>query len=735
MALSSNNFNLIDSLQEVDQQLEYPEQMLAKGKLQPFNCSSSGARKLLFSTQVNHIIPIHNPQIPFVGTGYENKYGDLSSSIIKSGPECEVISIIPIYSFAPRQRYYMIVRDHNGVYKVFERKSYDHTTEKYGYVFNNTFIDSLSVGDIIKENSIMRKSSSYDDFGNRQDGVNLICAYMATDRTMEDSVIVSESGAKKMRSSLIEEVNIIFNDNDIPLNLYGKYELGEFKCMPDIGEEINNGILCGIRRENREESLFTQSYDRLKEIMMSDDKFTLEGTVIDIDIKSNNPNILDNFYNVQLKKYYNESMNCALNIVETVNNILANEPSAVLDYDLQKLFTNSKRILNGDQYIKDGKVFTNTVATITVLKDEPLNVGDKTSDRYGGKGVVSFILPDHMMPCTEYGEVVDIIINQSTCVNRLNPGQLFETSLNHIGSSICRYIRTNLLSPRESLSMIIDFVDIVSKEEANELRNILEKYNEEELEFFIDSIIRDGMIYLSLKPISDNMTLDKLVLLYEKFPWVRQTRLIVPIEDSNGNLRYVNSRRNIICDKKYMYRLKQLSEDKFSSTSLSSTNIRNLNTKSKSSKAYKSLHSNTPIAMGTMEVDDLSSLGMEYIVTFLMIHSVSPEARRLCEEMLTGDPFSIDINLNETATNRSVEILNTYMKTKGLKLVFKKTRKNKQPLVQFELVNINNEAQNLVSIIPEDEKFDFDDYYDKIERINKLIEHQLVTLPLVNIDK
>ena len=735
MALSSNNFNLIDSLQEVDQQLEYPEQMLAKGKLQPFNCSSSGARKLLFSTQVNHIIPIHNPQIPFVGTGYENKYGDLSSSIIKSGPECEVISIIPVYSFAPRQRYYMIVRDHNSVYKVFERKSYDHTTEKYGYIFNNTFIDSLSVGDTIKENSIMRKSSSYDDFGNRQDGVNLICAYMATDRTMEDSVIVSESGAKKMRSSLIEEVNIIFNDNDIPLNLYGKYELGEFKCMPDIGEEINNGILCGIRRENREESLFTQSYDRLKEIMMSDDKFTLEGTVIDIDIKSNNPNILDNFYNVQLKKYYNESMNCALNIVETVNNILANEPSAILDYDLQKLFTNSKRVLNGDQYIKDGKVFTNTVATITVLKDEPLNVGDKTSDRYGGKGVVSFILPDHMMPCTEYGEVVDIIINQSTCVNRLNPGQLFETSLNHIGSSICRYIRTNLLSPRESLSMIIDFVDIVSKEEADELRNILERYNVEELEFFIDSIIRDGMIYLSLKPISDNMTLDKLVLLYEKFPWVRQTRLIVPIEDSNGNLRYINSRRNIICDKKYMYRLKQLSEDKFSSTSLSSTNIRNLNTKSKSSKAYKSLHSNTPIAMGTMEVDDLSSLGMEYIVTFLMIHSVSPEARRLCEEMLTGDPFSIDINLNETATNRSVEILNTYMKTKGLKLVFKKIRKNKQPLVQFELVNINNEAQNLVSIIPEDEKFDFDDYYDKIERINKLREHQLVTLPLVQIDK
>ena len=62
----------------------------------------------------------------------------------------------------------------------------------------------------------MRKSSSYDDFGNRQDGVNLICAYMATDRTMQDSVIVSESGAKKMRSSLIsptdnESINVLLN--------------------------------------------------------------------------------------------------------------------------------------------------------------------------------------------------------------------------------------------------------------------------------------------------------------------------------------------------------------------------------------------------------------------------------------------------------------------------------------------------------------------------------------------
>ena len=50
-----------------------------------------------------------------------------------------------------------------------------------------------------------------------------------------------------------------------------------------------------------------------------------------------------------------------------------------------------------------------------------------------------------------------------------------------------------------------------------------------------------------------------------------------------------------------MFRLKQYADDKFSSTSMSATNIKNLNTRSKNSKNYKSLHSNTPIAQGTME--------------------------------------------------------------------------------------------------------------------------------------
>ena len=132
-----------------------------------------------------------------------------------------------------------------------------------------------------------------------------------------------------------------------------------------------------------------------------------------------------------------------------------------------------------------------------------------------------------------------------------------------------------------------------------------------------------------------------------------------------------------------MFRLKQYADEKFSSTSMSATNLRNLNTRSKSSKNYKSLHSNTPIAMGSMEVDDLSHLGMEYVISILMIHSVSPRARRLCEKMLTGDPFDIDIRLDDESTNRNVEILNTYFKAKGIKLTFEKILKEYKSFIEW----------------------------------------------------
>ena len=76
-----------------------------------------------------------------------------------------------------------------------------------------------------------------------------------------------------------------------------------------------------------------------------------------------------------------------------------------------------------------------------------------------------------------------------------------------------------------------------------------------------------------------------------------------------------------------------------------------------------------------METNDLNHLGAGYIIQNLMIHSLSPHARRLTEQMYTCNPFSIDIKLDDDSSNRSAEIANTYLKVTGRRLIFEKKPK------------------------------------------------------------
>ena len=119
-----------------------------------------------------------------------------------------------------------------------------------------------------------------------------------------------------------------------------------------------------------------------------------------------------------------------------------------------------------------------------------------------------------------------------------------------------------------------------------------------------------------------------------------------------------------------------------------------------------------------METGNLIHLGAELVVQMLMLYSTSPHARRLTSEMLTGDAFDVDVKLDMESKNRNVEILNVYLKTMGLKLVFQRIPKKKEypmlispmmffdnprrlidPFIQMakgESLDLDNEAKRLI---------------------------------------
>jgi hypothetical protein len=151
-------------------------------------------------------------------------------------------------------------------------------------------------------------------------------------------------------------------------------------------------------------------------------------------------------------------------------------------------------------------------------------------------------------------EYVDFIFNSSTMVNRENVGQTFELSLNHISAGIIDKIIGDKLSLEESYKLIYTFINLCNPSQAKYMDDRVKQMSRGEFGFFVESIVNSGNIHLSMKPISDSIDIDKLDEIYKEFPWITQNKIEVPIESSDGSIRYIPARRDIVVGKQYIYR-------------------------------------------------------------------------------------------------------------------------------------------------------------------------------------
>jgi hypothetical protein len=223
---------------------------------------------------------------------------------------------------------------------------------------------------------VVQKSLAFDEYNNRADGVNMNVAYLALDDNMEDSIIFSDTAASKLVTPFVKPVEIMINDNDIPVNLYGSDT--EYKIIPDIGEPIIDANLIALRKEKKEESYYNQSINNLSKLMISDDKRQVHGTVIDVNIYCNNPEILDAYYYSQIKMYYKDQQRYSSEIVAAVSNYVA--LGYTLSYELEKLYGISKRIQHGDPFM-DQRTFSNIILEIGVLEERQLEAGVNLAQR------------------------------------------------------------------------------------------------------------------------------------------------------------------------------------------------------------------------------------------------------------------------------------------------------------------------------------------------------------------
>ena len=701
--------NITSICKEIEKTLPQQEYALGKGLLQPFNNTNSGSRKIMQGTQTDQTMQLTKGEYAYISTGYENQYGKFSSTYQESQYDFVVVSKVMKFNATRHinsSNFTLILQNpKQKILHIVNRVDYRYISESYGYTLQTDFLDSLVPNDIIKAGEPLLQANSFDAYHNKCIGVNLTTVYMALAKTTEDPVILSQSAAEKLSAPLYDTTNLLINENDIMINMYGTVD--NYKTFPDIGEKTKDGILCAIRREHKDsESFYAQSVENLRKLFFTDDKYMCNGTVVDIDVHCNNLEKLQtSTYNPQILKYYEMKLEYCRHIVSEIDPFISR--GYKLTYEAEELYWNCKWTIEGKLTISD-KVFSNIRLKIVTMNTIPVSIGDKITDRYGGKGVISDIWPDEMMPKrlkifdgAQIWESAEAIYNNSTIINRENPGQSFETEINFINETVVDHI-AEMLVPRygetqydeERINFVMQevfrFLYIANPPQYNYL---MEKWAHMKIDDkwdYLNSVIDEGFIYLVIPPMSNTMNIDTLAKLYEAFPYVEQVDNYVPQIGSDGQYRFVKANRKIIFGKKYITRLKQFAEEKFSAVSLASTNIRGENVKSNANKLHKVPHATTPVRFGDMEFLDMLHMNGEINIQILLLLCSAPRARMMFEKLLIGDPFVRNIKLPKDAVSRQVEKVDVYLKTIGLGIKFTKKLKRNPKLLKHVMRMVDN---------------------------------------------
>lgn len=343
-------------------------------------------RGTMFTSHVKQYLNLKNGLFPKVFTNTENLVGQHSNGFKRAKHDLKIIDKVVKYKGIVEnpEIYKLFVYDKTTkTYDVIERKPCESLAENFGFDIVNDVIDGFKVGDVIPEDQVYMKSTSYDEDMNYSYGRNVTVAYTLDPFSSEDAAIASKSFCKDFTSIETEDITINLNKEDYLLNLYG--DKNEYKPFPDIGE-FTSDILCASRRQFNNQLLYDFKESSLREIHEGDNVYYVDKDeeIVDITIHSNIEEFKHTSFNKQIFKYLDAQTKYYKKIYEICGNIRDKckasggkyKYSRELDY-LYKIagefIDTNKKWVDRDQFSGDLQVI------ITVRRDAPITKGCKVT--------------------------------------------------------------------------------------------------------------------------------------------------------------------------------------------------------------------------------------------------------------------------------------------------------------------------------------------------------------------
>jgi len=432
----------------------YVDQLLGYAALQvPFIHHNDPARALMGAKNLKQAVPLVNPEVPIVKTGYEQKVAEMAGRTVRSIRNGTVVDA------DTRQ---IVVQDNDGGIIV------NHLIHDVDSVMSKAAVFQkplVTKGASVDEGQIIAEGASSKD-GQLALGVNLLVAYMPYfGYNMDDGIVLSQTASEKLTSVHIERIEYKVPNGALP----------EW-FIPD-GTKIKAGETIARFSKRRDtidfsEEEFKKPYS-IKELfvklanILADQEMTSEPCTVEwLNEALTIPGLFELFKEKgadtlpklprgitellsQTAPYRSKPLNeldvVRQNKIRTLNRLLVEkifEKLAPKSKSKVKIELHARNEMIGSSVIRT-RLDLN-VLTVWIRKVMRLEVGDKMMGRHGNKGVVALILPDEEMPYFEYRiktkdengnsthksverRRIEMILNPHSVISRMNVGQILET--------------------------------------------------------------------------------------------------------------------------------------------------------------------------------------------------------------------------------------------------------------------------------------------------------------------
>lgn len=721
------DIHLKNTLEELDTKYGGDEMFRLFGPSSLTWSTIDSSRAYMWNQHIKQSLTLLSPDVPHLQTGFENSVGKYNKSFMRLEGTWEVKQIIPKFSFPEellsdsstvKNQIFTIVlyNKKTDTYDVIEKPIAENLTEKFGYTYNTSFMETLAVGDKITD-QVLYKSTAYDDHMNYRYGKNARVFYSTSTDTIEDAIVIRKGWADGVKSVEVDKVQVPINDNDVLLNLYGDNDV--YIPFPEIGQPVKDSLICATRRINKAHLLYDFQKEHMRELMDTDtDYYTSKDSIVyDINVYYNgDEEFPSNLFNRQLKRYYDDNCRYAREILNACNAI----KESGSNYTQNVSYLRAKYLRYNDNEYKwknKDKAFAHIVLEFKVKSIVGLELGSKITGRYGNKGVISrlmednnnsledsivdlvddgtlseddrrilkskiSIVDDERMPYyIQDGKRVyaDVLSNSSGAIRRLNPGQLVEVETNFIAEQVQNKIK-HAKTIEEKEEILFRFLDCVNADQSSFFKTLYNSYEETKMvngvnirfmapqykEAFIKDVEENG--FYIVRPPHKPLLFDDVVRMYNEFPDIKPVDIYV---DLFGMQQRKTMRRGVI-GYQYILILKQNSNKNFSARSTFRVNRSNLPAKDIAKKTNRSSYARTPVRLSEI-YNLMASINGADLAEYNIFMRSSALGRKSLDRIISadGNPLKIQkLKVKDTYTNANADILAAKLKTMGLRLYF-----------------------------------------------------------------